>query len=104
MDEAAWDAAPPVTNFRQHDPDEGALASEKTEVRILIDDDAIYVGWRLYDREPARIQSQLARRDDSVDGDIVEVSLDSYHDHLSAFIFRLSAGGARRDATVSSSG
>ena len=104
LDEAAWDAAPAITDFRQYDPDEGAPASEKTEVHILIDDEAIYVGWRLYDREPGKIQSQLARRDDSVNGDIVEVSFDSYHDHLSAYTFRLSAGGARRDATVSSSG
>ena len=104
IDEAAWAAATPITDFRQRDPDEGQPSSEKTEVRILIDDDALYVGWRLFDREPAKIQSQLARRDEPVDGDIVEVSLDSYHDHLSAVIFRLSAGGARRDATVSSSG
>src|ERR1035437_9888950 len=52
LDEAAWDAAPAITDFRQYDPDEGAPASEKTEVHILIDDDAIYVGWRLYDRDP----------------------------------------------------
>ncbi len=104
MDEPAWSVATPITDFRQYDPNEGQPASEKTEVRILIDDDAIYIGCRLYDREPGKIQSQLARRDESVDGDIVEVSLNSYHDHLSAHIFRLSAGGARRDATVSSSG
>lgn len=104
LDEAAWNAATPITDFRQFDPAEGQPATEKTEVRILIDDDAVYVGWRNFDREPAKIQSQLARRDDSVDGDIVEVSFDSYHDHLSAYLFRLSAGGARRDATVSSGG
>ena len=104
IDEAAWNAATPVIDFRQLDPNEGQPASEKTEVRILIDDDAVYVGWRNFDSNPAGIQSQLTRRDDAVDGDIVEVSFDSYHGHLSAYIFRLSAAGARRDATVSSSG
>ncbi|MDQ3242461.1 MAG: carbohydrate binding family 9 domain-containing protein, partial [Gemmatimonadota bacterium] len=104
MDEAAWQAATPVTDFRQYDPNEGQPASERTEARILIDDDAVYVAMRLYDREPRAIQSQLARRDESIEGDLVEVTLDSYHDHLSAVIFRLSAGGARRDATVSSNG
>ncbi len=104
LDEAAWNVATPITDFRQYDPNEGQPASEKTEVRILIDDDAVYVGWRNFDSEPRKIQSQLARRDESVDGDIVEVSFDSYHDHLSGYLFRLSAGGARRDATVSSSG
>jgi hypothetical protein len=104
IDEAAWNAAKPVTAFLQLDPNEGQPASEKTEVRILIDDNAVYVGWKNFDSDPAGIQSQLTRRDESVDGDIVEVAFDSYHDHLSAYLFRLSAGGARRDATVSSSG
>jgi hypothetical protein len=104
MDEAAWQGATPVTNFIQFDPQEGQPASERTEARVLIDDDAVYVGMRLYDREVRAIQSDLARRDESIEGDLVELTLDSYHDHLSAVIFRLSPAGARRDATVSSSG
>jgi len=104
MDEAAWQSATPFTDFRQFDPNEGQPASEKTEARILIDDDAVYVGMRMYDSDPAGIQQQLARRDEQIDGDLVEVTFDSYHDHLSAVIFRLSAGGARRDATVSLNG
>ena len=104
MDEAAWQAATPVTDFRQLDPNEGQPVSERTEARILVDDDAVYVAMRLFDREPRLIQPQLARRDEPIEGDLVEVTFDSYHDHLSAVIFRVSAGGAKRDATVSSSG
>src|SRR6266511_1944544 len=104
MDEAAWQAAPPVTDFRQLDPNEGQPVSERTEARILVDDDAVYVGMRLYDREPRLIQPQLARRDEPIEGDLVEVTFDSYHEHLSAVIFRVSAGGAKRDATVSNNG
>ncbi len=104
LDEAAWQAATPVTGFLQNDPNEGQSASERTEARILIDNVAVYVGMRLYDSEPAKIQSQLARRDESIEGDLVEITFDSYHDHLSAFIFRLSPAGARRDATVSANG
>src|SRR5215208_4025337 len=104
MDEAAWQAATPVTDFKQFDPKEGQPASEKTEARILVDDDAVYVGMRMFDSQPKLIQSQLARRDESIEGDLVELTFDSYHDHLSASLFRLSAGGARRDATVSANG
>ena len=104
MDETAWQAATPVTEFRQYDPNEGQPVSERTEARILVDDDAVYVGMRLYDRDARAIQSQLARRDESIEGDLVEVTFDSYHDHLSAVIFRLSPAGARRDATISPSG
>jgi hypothetical protein len=104
LDEAAWQAAKPVTDFTQYDPHEGQPVSERTEARILIDDDAVYVGMRLYDSEPSKIQKQLARRDESIEGDLVEVTFDSFHGHRSAYIFRLSAGGARRDATVNSFG
>src|SRR5215217_29423 len=62
IDEAAWQAAKPVTDFTQYDPHEGQPVSERTEARILIDDDAVYVAMRLYDSEPSKIQKQLARR------------------------------------------
>ena len=104
MDEAAWQAATPVTQFTQYDPNEGQPSSERTEARILIDDAAVYIGMRMYDSDPKGIQSQLARRDESIEGDLVEVSFDSYHDHLSGVIFRLSPAGARRDASISPSG
>ena len=104
LDDAAWQAATPATGFRQLDPQEGAQASERTEARILIDEDALYVGMRMFDSDPAAIQTQLARRDEGIEGDLVEVYLDSYHDHLNAFLFRLSPAGARRDATVTLGG
>jgi len=101
LDDPAWRSALPFSDFRQLDPREGAPASERTEARVLIDDDALYVGVHAFDREPDKIQRQLARRDDFVEGDIIEVFLDSFHDHLTAFGFRLSAGNAKRDATLS---
>jgi hypothetical protein len=104
LDEPAWQAAIPFTDFRQIDPHEGQPVSEATEARVLVDADAVYIGLRLFDREPHRIQQELARRDESIDGDLVEVTIDSYHDHLTAFIFRLSPLGAKRDAAVSPSG
>lgn len=104
LDESAWQAATPVTEFIQNDPSEGQPASERTEARILFDGEAIYVGMRLYDREPQRIQSQLARRDESIEGDLVEVAFDTYHDHLTGVIFRLSPSGARRDAAITATG
>ena len=104
IDEAAWNAAIPVTDFTQSDPTEGAAGSERTEARVLVDDDALYVAMRLFDREPSRIQADLARRDEPIESDIAEVYLDSYHDHLTGYVFRLSPLGARRDAALSGSG
>ena len=44
LDEPAWAAAPPTTELWQVTPDEGRPVSESTEVRILYDDDYLYVG------------------------------------------------------------
>ena len=101
LDDAAWRAAEPFTAFRQVDPNEGERGSQRTEARVLVDGDALYVGMRMFDTEPLRIQAELARRDESVEGDIAEVALDSYHDHLTGYVFRLSALGAKRDAALS---
>jgi len=72
-------------------------------VRVLIGDDAIYVGARMSDK-PGNIRPRLSRRDESVDGDVFAVSFDSRHDHISGYYFRVSAGGAVRDAQISSNG
>ena len=103
LDEPAWAAATPVSQFTQHDPHEGMPASEKTEVRILIGDDALYVGARMTDN-PANIRPRLSRRDEPVDGDVFALHLDPRHDHNSGYYFRVTAGGAVRDATILAGG
>ncbi len=104
LDEDAWNVAEPIAQFTQMEPNEGTPASERTEVRILIGDDALYIGARMYERDPSRIRARLARRDESVDGDVIGISLDSRHDHLTAYYFRITAGGAIRDAVVNERG
>src|SRR5678809_1333371 len=49
LDEPAWRTAQPVTDFTQTDPVEGAPASQRTEVRFLYDDAALYIGAKMYD-------------------------------------------------------
>jgi hypothetical protein len=103
LDEAEWRSAAPATEFRQVDPDEGQAVSERTEVRIVYDTDAIYVGAWLADSRP--VSSRLLRRDAFVlDSDWFSVSLDSYHDHLTAFRFSVNPAGVRRDEVFSSGG
>jgi hypothetical protein len=97
LDEAAWMDAPPITDFTQRDPHEGAPASERTEVRILYDREAIYVGARLFDSS-GRVSSRLGRRDQSLPGsDWFSVGFDSDHDHLSEYRFSINPAGVRRD-------
>src|SRR5438477_10511838 len=69
LDEPAWAQAEAANEFTQLDPEEGKPASERTEVRVLVGNDALYVGARLFDREAGRIKRPLARRDDPVESD-----------------------------------
>jgi hypothetical protein len=100
MSEQAWAAAPSITGLRQTVPTEGAPVSEATDVRILYDEDAIYVAARLDDRSP--VTTRLARRDAGVgDSDRFTVMLDSYHDHETAYRFWTNPSGVKGDAIVS---
>jgi len=100
LDEPTWAGAIPVTTFTQLDPQPGQPATERTEVRVLIGSDALYIGARLFDSAPRSIKPVLARRDDAVISDYFQVFVDSYHDHLTAARFRITPGGAIQDALV----
>jgi hypothetical protein len=105
LDEAAWSQAKVGTGFIQVDPDNGQPATEQTEVRVLYDDQAIYIGARMFDSEPDKIRARLARRDESVsNADLIEISIDSYLNRVDGYIFRITAAGAIRDAAVLASG
>jgi len=97
LDDAAWQRAQPISDFVQRDPNEGEPATERTEVRVLYDDGALYVGIRAYDSEPERIVGQLTRRDQFSPSDWVAVSIDSYYDRRTAFEFRVNPAGVERD-------
>ena len=98
LDEAAWRAAPPITDFTQSDPDDGKPPTQRTEVRFLYDDDALYVGAKMYDTEgPTGVATRLVRRDANFDSDIFDVEIDSYHDHLSRAIFQVNPAGSKAD-------
>jgi hypothetical protein len=97
LDEAAWALAEPIADFVQRDPDEGAPATERTEVRVLFDDGSLYVGIRAYDSEPDLITGQLTRRDQWSASDWLIVSIDSYYDRRTAFEFRVNPAGVERD-------
>ena len=101
LDDLAWSAATPATSFRQLDPKEGETATERTELRVAYDDEALYVGFRLLDSEPARVVRRLSRRDDySKDADLVRLYLDPQLDHLTGVQFELTAAGVQSDAVL----
>lgn len=103
LDESAWVGVAPITAFTQLDPNEGQPASERTEVYIVYDAEALYVAARLHDSGP--VSKRLVRRDAQVnDSDWLIVALDSYHDHLTSYRFSVNPAGVRRDEAFTSGG
>ncbi|MBI3005391.1 MAG: carbohydrate binding family 9 domain-containing protein [Ignavibacteriales bacterium] len=97
LNEPEWRLAAPVSDFTQRDPFEGEQPTQKTEIRILYDDDAIYFGCTMYDTDPSKIFARLARRDDEILSDVISIRIDSYHDHQTAFEFTINAAGVKVD-------
>ena len=77
LDEETWSLITPFDDFLQRDPDEGKPASERTELRVAYDDNALYVGVCLFDSAPERIVRRRSRRDGDEDADSVGMYLDS---------------------------
>src|SRR5437667_463460 len=81
LNEPSWAAAVPSGDFTQSYPKVGAKPTDPTEVRVLYDDDALYVGVRMFDARPDSIAAQLARRDvTGIYSDWLHVMVDSYRD------------------------
>jgi len=104
LNEPAWASATPITQLIQRDPNEGAPSTEATEVRVLYDADALYIGARLFDSAPRAIITRLGRRDVNTHSDELRVLLDSYHDRRTAFEFIVNAAGVKRDALLGDDG
>ena len=101
LDDEAWSSAPLITEFWQRNPKEGEPATQRTEVRILYDNDALYVGARLYESDPSVIRAELTRRDAGSSSDLFTVDLDTYHDHQTSMRFFVNPLGVRGDGITS---
>ncbi len=100
LNEPEWSAAQPATDFRQAQPKPGEPATQRTEVRILFDDEALYVGARLFDDQGrSGVRSQLVRRDQyTSNSDQLELIFDTYHNHIGRTVFSVNPSGVKGDA------
>ena len=101
LDDEIWAQAPAADHFRQRDPNEGQPATERTEIRLLYDDNALYVGARMFDTQPAAISKRLTGRDQWPDSDSITLYLDPRHDHRTGVQFTVSAAGVQGDGVLS---
>ncbi|MGH9257782.1 MAG: DUF5916 domain-containing protein, partial [Vicinamibacterales bacterium] len=103
LDEPFYTGVPPISDFIQQEPEEGAPATEKTEMWLAFDDDNVYVSFRSWESEPGRLVANEMRRDGSnmwQGNDIVAVSFDTFLDRRNAVVFITNALGPRYDGQV----
>ena len=101
LDEPAWSQAERVAAFTQREMDFGQPASERTEVAVLFDAGALYVGFWGYDSSPSSIRAnEMARDFNGEADDNFQVVLDPFDDDRSGYLFVTNPNGARSDALI----
>lgn len=105
LDEPVWRDAPVAKDFIQNEPSEGEPATEDTEVRVVYDDDNLYIGVFATDRSPNEILVNELKKDFRTEStDAFEVVLDTFRDERNGFMFATNPMGAKWDAQMVNEG
>jgi hypothetical protein len=99
LNEMAWKTAEIATDFVMYQPDNGKPISEdkKTDVKILYDNDAVYISAVMYDNESNKIQKEITHRDELGVTDYFSVSINGFNDGQQDFRFFVTAAGVQLD-------
>lgn len=101
LDDPVWSGIEPLGALVQVDPDEGAAPTERTEIRIAYDDENLYVGVRMYDRDPsALIAKQMVLDTSLFSDDRINLIFDTFNDHRNGYFFQINPAGTRSDALL----
>lgn len=103
FDEAAWQKAPILTNFVQRRPNPGEPSKKKTEVRLLYDDEALYVAAKVYE-DKDKIFNLLTNRDETGNADYFGVTIDPFNAGLNGVGLFVTVAGVQFDALYSNGG
>ena len=102
LDEEEWRRAAVVDSFTQQEPATGSPATERTEVRVFYDADALYVAVHAYDSNPAGVIATEMRRDSPrlLDEDNFQLILDTFRDLRSGYMFVTNPLGAKLEQQI----
>lgn len=105
LNEPEWLSALAATGFTQSEPHTGSPGTENTDVRVLYDDEHLYIGAYLHDREPDKLIINDLKKDFSEDQqDDFEVILDTFRDRTNGYVFITNVEGAKADRQVANEG
>ena len=99
LDENIWQSASIASDFIMFDPDNGKKIPEnkKTEVKVLYDNDALYIGAIMYDENPKKILREITQRDNFGTSDLFGVFINGYNDGQQDFQFFVNAADGQAD-------
>ena len=97
--EDAWNSAEIASDFVMYQPDNGKSINEnkKTEVKVVYDNDAIYIAATLYDENPSKIKKEITNRDSFGVTDYFSVFINGFNDGQQDFRFYVTAAGVQLD-------
>jgi hypothetical protein len=98
IDDACWREREPASGFVQHDPVNGAKASEETLVWAAFDQDFVYFAFLMKDSQPGRIWAELTPRNEFENNDSIELILDTYNDRRTSVSFSLNPKGVQKNS------
>lgn len=105
LDDPCWQTAPVTQEFTQVDPMEGAIPTERTELRVVYDSDYLYVAVRCFDREPDKIVAAQLQNDAPVStDDTVSLVFDTFGQMRDGYLFIVTPRGAKYDSLVATGG
>jgi hypothetical protein len=104
LDDEAWKMAVPAGDFIQRAPRPGEASAKKTEVKIVYDDVAVYIGAMMYDEHADSVLHELSPRDNEANADLFGLILDTYNDDINGYGFFTTAAGVQIDARYSANG
>lgn len=98
IDDEIWSKAAIATDFIMYNPYNGICSKYRTEVRVLYDDDALYIGAMMYDTNPDSIFMELGPRDaDNLNSDVFYIELSPFNDGLNGELFKVSSSNVQID-------
>ncbi|MFN8583407.1 MAG: carbohydrate binding family 9 domain-containing protein [Gemmatimonadaceae bacterium] len=97
LDDVIWQQAAVIEDFVQKRPIEGIEPTERTRVQIAYDDAALYVGARMFRKDPSRLVRAVTRRDGFGNSEFLSITLDTQRDRRTAFGFVVSSAGVKSD-------
>jgi uncharacterized protein DUF5916 len=105
LDERPWVTADPIPMLTMIEPNEGAMPTVATTVRVIVEPTALFIGVTCADSDPQGIVSFTKQRDGSLrNEDNIKIVLDTFLDGRSGYVFQVNPSGARYDALINPGG